>query len=527
MRLSGQSILATFYPPPAPVAGRGAGAGGAKQSETAQVKSIVATGPAHCVIRDEKEPEKQIDADTLTITTLLDSAGKPYPDSINATGHAHAVEMSADGMAAAQDIFSKQMDITLSPPPAKASLQKFLATGDVTATRVNGDRIKGDGLSEEIVDGEQVIHLWGSPPAQVIGSNGTLSGRELELKPKEQWAKVTGPGTIDCSKESDPKKPAQPMHVAWSQGAELKGDLINVNGDVSAETTDPTTGQASRATGDHAVLELVEVAAPATTPATVPAAAKAAADGDVDMLGNKQVKTVTLTDNATMTSTRLGADGLIVQRAFIEGSTIYTEVKEQRLKVPGKGRMLLEDHAPVAAGATTGPSHQPTTGGTHQPTTDQSVMGGHGATAFSWANGFLFDQGTRHCDITGAVVIRHLSDANKADWTTVTADKVTADFEPVDGAATKPAEGLDQSQMKLKRLGATGSVVIQTGGATVNASVVDYDPATELMTAIGSVDDPVTVTSQQGRRDGSFQQAVIDTRTNKIVRMLDFTGKSR
>lgn len=526
LHLAGSEIDTDFNTP----APRPPGAAGNKKPAGSQmdasIRQVVAQGPAQCIVRDDKSV-KTIDSDKLTIRTAADTAGHAYPQTIIADGNVRAAE--PDDL-----LLAHRMEATLSPiagkPTANSSdtpkfeLQQMLATGDVRVKGKDNQSAAGDDLLVEQQQGQTYIKLWGSPPALVSGQSGTLRGPVIEMRPHDQWAKITGTGQpgsclLDAIRAGAPGEPGQPMHVRWSNYAELRGaeNIVDVRGDVSADTIE-STGERNQATSDRASLELM--AAPTTRPASAKASSSDSLTGgaDLDLFKGKQIKTVSLLDNAKMTSTLSAADGSIIRREFLTGDRIDTYLIDQRLQVPGKGAMLLEEHPKpgqklaARAAATTSPS-----------------TGSNGSTGFYWTKSFIFDQRARNAVIEGSVEVVHLPDSPKPDATTVWADRVTAEFEPpamtkAAASPTSPTPALDENAQKLKHLTATGNVQIQTGGTTINASDVEFDPATELLTANGSPTRPVTFSS---RGNGTFQQAIIDVKENKIIKLTDFSGVVR
>ena len=231
---------------------------------------------------------------------------------------------------------------------------------------------------------------------------------------------------------------------------------------------------------------------------------------------------------------------MILQRAFITGNRIETNLPRQTMYVPGTGQMLLEDH-------------QKSTVASVSANSSASPTSGRGATGFWWSKSFAFDQHARQAVIDGSVIIKHINDAkpttaasapeaNKTDATTILADHVVADFEPVAGQPAMTAGQLQDAPLTLKQLTATGNVEIRAGagalprgatsnpaasGATIVCSTAIYDKTKEELTAMGTPDDPVRVYSNQGARQAAFGQVVIDARTNMVKSVSDFTGMSR
>jgi lipopolysaccharide export system protein LptA len=497
LRLGAQRIVADFDPP----------ATKTKTQTPAVLRRMVATGNSLCIIHDQKEPERSLASDQLIVEAAKDSQGNLYPRFVVALGKVHGVQED-------QEIWSQRLDATVAPIAQKVNqshyeVQSLLATGDVRAHGKNGQTAAGDALSVEEQGGEQFITLIGNPRAVVTGDNGVLRGPEIQFKPKESWANIVGPGTINCISSDQPGKPPRPMHVEWTKSALMDGDqnFVDVRGDVAADTKEET-GTVKTGSADHALLLLTP------TPTTHKSSTKS--KENTDPLGGKQVRLMELLGHANVGSILARPDGSIVRRAYLFGDRIDADLPKQKLTVPGPGRMLLEDHGKTTAAA---------------PTTQPAQ--GRGVTAFQWDKQFIFDQLANRAVIDGAVKIVHQADGSKTQ-STVRADEVTADFEPaVQKAATEPATdeppAASDVEPKLKHVVALGHVHIYTDTATIDAREVDYDPAAEELVAIGTEDDPVEVLTKSPHRAPEsyhFSKVWVDTRTNQIKRMQDFSGES-
>jgi hypothetical protein len=493
------------------------------------IRQVVAVGDADCLIHDEKGQDKSITTDKLTIVTGKDSGGQPYPRFITGQGNVHAQQEQ-------QELWSQKLYATVGPivgptglpsrgsGEARYQLQTLLATGDVRAKNdKDGNTAAGQALSIEEMNGKPVITLVGNPAAgddrtdmaTVSGPDGVLWGREIDAKPKDQWAAVAGAGAMDCVRAPEGRaeakeKQSQPMHVRWDKSAQLLGDQdrMEVVGHVVADTTE-ASGAVNTANSGRAVLLLMpSAAAHPKARSTSSSGGSPLADAKFDLLKDKQVKQVTLLDNAEVMSLLSASDGSILRRSYLNGQRIDAYLPEQRMVVPGAGRMLLEDHGKTDAKTQAAP--------------DQPQTGGYGITGFWWKNRFTFDQLAHQAVIEGSVMISHLPDGTHATLTQVWADTVIADFEP-----SAVASASSQQQPKLKDLRAQDNVHIVTPTQIIDAVNVSYDPNTEVLIATGSPEQRVRVSDRQNRGEAVFQEVWIDTRLNQIIKMVDFTGAAR
>jgi hypothetical protein len=56
---------------------------------------------------------------------------------------------------------------------------------------------------------------------------------------------------------------------------------------------------------------------------------------------------------------------------------------------------------------------------------------------------------------------------------------------------------------------------------------VTYDPATELLMAVGTPESPVHVYQNSDRGEATFEKVWIDTRTNEVKRVQGLIGQVR
>jgi hypothetical protein len=67
-------------------------------------------------------------------------------------------------------------------------------------------------------------------------------------------------------------------------------------------------------------------------------------------------------------------------------------------------------------------------------------------------------------------------------------------------------------------------VRVVSRGVTIEANDMVYDPVDEVLIARGSENVPVTVTDQQGRDNAAFSEIWWDTKSGRIIKMLDVQG---
>ena len=208
-----------------------------------------------------------------------------------------------------------------------------------------------------------------------------MTGPLITMEPKQGIAHVFGAGTMHILQEQADGSQSRPMDVKWTDHADMNGpaDRVDVIGNVAVRTLD-TDGTVNDATGDRIQIDLVKKPAPATQPATQPTvgraaiastqpatrpAKKGAADGmEMDLMKDKDARTITIHGNAKVISTLAGPDGKVLRQMFLTAPKIIYQLvdsKEQPAKtliVPSAGEMLVGDHRPP---------EKPKAGGREQP----------------------------------------------------------------------------------------------------------------------------------------------------------------
>ncbi|HUB24945.1 MAG TPA: hypothetical protein VL992_05915, partial [Tepidisphaeraceae bacterium] len=421
MRLTGQQIVADFARPD-----------GAAKNASPVVKRVTSTGDALCVIHDLKghQSDQSISTDLLTVETDQTDEGDLYPDLVTADGNVHAVQGE-------DQLWTKKLIATIAPTDtddedgstsdqSRYHLQTLLATGGVQARGKDGQSASGDVLSmDNRGDEPLVMLLGGAQPAMISGDNGTLRGPRIDARPDSHWGLVSGPGDIDAVQMAAPGKPPRPLHVQWQNSAEVDGDrnIVDLRGLVQAHSKDPG-GTIDDARADRAILYLVQGA---TEKPKKPARKTKTQTGapPFDLMSGKQVRQISLLNHAEIASATFSPAGKLLRRTTIAGDRIDAHLPEQRLVVPGPGRMLLEDYTPS-------PRRQ-------AATADPSAGAGRGETSFQWVKQFSFDEFAHRAVFDGPVTIVHWPDLSGKKGTTMLADRVTADFLPVTPAKGKIA----------------------------------------------------------------------------------------
>ncbi|MDB5333554.1 MAG: OstA-like protein, partial [Phycisphaerales bacterium] len=414
---------------------------------------------------------------------------------------------------------------------AAGELETMTARENVQVTGKDGAVATGDELVITTENGEPHVRLSSAANARVIDAKkNAIAGPVITAEPKKQLAHVIGAGTMHVLREQEPGKKPEPMDVVWTDRADMDGaaNRIDVLGSVQVDMTD-SDGALNHATGDHIRIDLkpkppaatqpatrptgrvaatqparlqkpgdktiASVGPAATRPATQPAKSGAIADSmQMDLMKDKDVKSITLDGKATVASTVSGKDGSIVRRFSLHGPTIIYSLVDaagqpgRSMLVPAAGQMLVQDHR-AAQPATKPKPGQPVA---NKNANEGQMDTGRGDTAFQWSKQLLYSESLHNAVMTGDVVIVHQNLEGKEDPVRMNADTVTAWFEPA--PQTKPAVAVapagQPAALQLKKLTAEGHIIVSRGGSQLSASRIDFDPVTHWMAASGSKDRP-------------------------------------
>jgi hypothetical protein len=326
------------------------------------------------------------------------------------------------------------------------------------------------------------------------------------------------------SSRKNPKEKPRPLQLTWQQNASLDGktNLAVVTGTVTANSQDDQ-GEDS-ASCDRIVATLVDVA-PTTVP-TAPSKQPAFADGD--FMKNKQVRLLSLQmdsaagsaasqQRAKIESYAHDADGYPLHQYDLLSRQIDVEPAAKRLTVNGPGDIFSKVSA--------APSTQPTT----QASSGESAPGisGAGNTAIDWHKLFSYDDSTHSALIEGDITIVHTGNTSKTQSVRLDhADVVQVEFYS-DAQQQNSVPANQTPGPKLKRVTATGSMVIRTSDKTIDCGEIDFDPTTEIMTCRGGQLRKVTIVDDNNISSGTCTEATFNVKTQELKKMTDVTGQGR
>ncbi len=505
----------------------------------------MASKMVHCELTGQNDKKQTIDCNALDMRTARSDDGKVYARQVNASGAVHAFD-------ADQDLRAGFVDLTLKPAmpteswesdddgepdsdtlirpatrpandgsdTAPAELEKMVARDQVQVTNKEGSRATGSELVITTESGVSHVRLTGSPLATVTDARkNVIAGPLILVEPKTGVAHIIGPGNMHVLQESRIGSPKpRPMDVAWIDRADMNGpaDRIDILGGVIVKTLD-ADGTHNTVTGDRVRIDLLHKLAPATqaatqattrladtrpvSPSTRPARHDAVASSmQMDVLKDKEVRTITIEGNGKVESSLAAANGTIARQFSLWAPRIIYQLigssdsPGKTMIVPTAGQMLVRDHRPS--------DKHPAP---DKPKKQDDEAGSRGDTAFQWKKRLVYSETDRRAVMTGDVVIVHQPDGKEsADGPLrINADQVTATFDPRKPdtravATTLPAQ--QEPAMQLKRLTADGHIIITRGPSSLSSEKIDYDPLTHWMTAHGTDEHPAFLDDPDPRR---------------------------
>jgi hypothetical protein len=216
------------------------------------------------------------------------------------------------------------------------------------------------------------------------------------------------------------------------------------------------------------------------------------------------------TTQPTIESKETDASGVVTRQYDLWADrSIEYDMMARRVTVDGPGNILAQQ----TASATT------------QPAPDyDSMIGGAGNTAIAWNKRFIYDQAKSAAVIEGAVRVVHRGLGPKPESVQLSdATIIQAEFEP----PAQQAPGAPPAEPKLQQVTAIGPITILTADKTIKCGEINFDPIQELLTCTPGVRDKVVVVDNNTLDNSTFDEAVLNLKTNELTRLTNVTGEGR
>ncbi len=467
---------------------------------TEQIKRVTATGNSVCRLKQNGQPTRGIDSDSLVLDTVTGPDGNAVPHQITADGNVKAFDPE-------QSLHAGHLEAVLIPkPPSKAGkkpadgdeeldIQSMDARSAVHAILKNGSTADSDQLHMKIVDSHHQVELDGNPAMLTNPQHSTLSGQVIHLFPDEdqQTVIVDGAGAAKMIRKQSTTQPTHPLNLSWTNNLTGSGatNTIDVSGKVTGTTID-AQGSEDSIISDSAHVDLMDVKPDAKNkPATQPL--------DIGQSSDKQIKMLTLLsdakDGVRAASILKSPDGTLLAQRELWTSKLIDDVVARKVTIPVPGYIFAEDHRKSA---------------TTNPTAGGGISGNNrGQMRIDWAKQLVYDQHTNQIIFDRDVHVVFLQDGkDAAPMTLKHCDRLIVDLK------TTPATASAGEKTQLDHLRAEGAVAFESKAMNFTAHTVDYDPATFRMTARASAEDPGT--EEQGGSSGSFEELVYNIQTQQV-----------
>jgi hypothetical protein len=481
------------------------------------LRTITASGHVAYTMISADGRKQDIECSRLNLATEKGPDKKIFVRSVEAEGPVHAFDDQ-------QELRCGQLAMKLLPttqpskdPSADVSamvVEHLLAQDTVIVSSNDGSLAKADQLTMETKAKVRTITLIGRPArveqSQHSEQQTILSGPSITFLPDSDHASVNGGGTLHAVQAPHEGKKPQPIDMSWTGGlsADGKTNLVEISNDVLV-TTHSEDGALDSAKGDRMRVELMSdpkaTTQPASQPSTKPSALARAGLGGAgtsDFFKDKIVKSVTLVDNAEVSSVLQDKRGL--RRMHLFAPLITFGVQDKSMDVPSAGRLLLEDNRARFGEAATAPATNSAVGGDMR-----------GATGFRWQKQLHYDDAQRQAKMIGSVKIVHeaLNDPKGERGFEANADEVDAELEPP--PATKAGDDSKTDSEKLKHVAAIGHVVYTSRQMHFEAARVDYDPNSHWLVARGDERTRAIMYDDQGSATGTFDELTYNLQTGE------------
>lgn len=476
----------------------------------AALRRLSAAGDVRCVVKDVAAA-RSIDCQRLTLETARDAGGRLYARQVSADGEVY----TRDDL---EDLSCSSLLLTLHAPTSRPTTRPEsdarFAAGDVQSVVAHGEvLVRGrdaagawaDVMRVEVPSGEPRVTLLGQP-AMLWKDDSLLNGPVVEIdgaKASQRLA-VEGPGTLKTTRRAAPDAPPEPVDVRWRTRLVASGatNRIECLGAVMAVQR-MADGTVNTARGEKAVLNLADKPA---TPSSRPSnKAPPAGIEQFAQVASKQLRDITLENDATVTSVLADDQGQLVRRMHLEAASIHVDQAGRKLSIPGEGRMFFIDRRKEAAAKDRTRPADPT-----------SLRG---QTAIAWKKHLVYEEASSELVVEGGVHIGHQGSGEQAAPLQMHADRVRAELEPArqqDARVVKADAADPMAHMQLKRLRAEGNLSLVTADKVYKLQSMDYDPATHWLVAAGTEGNPGRQLDQNGLEEGVFEELQFNTETGQV-----------
>jgi hypothetical protein len=227
-------------------------------------------------------------------------------------------------------------------------------------------------------------------------------------------------------------------------------------------------------------------------------------------MDNKAMKLAVLdggepSGDAQITAITHASDGAVQKRVNLFAPSLRIDPAEGLVSVPGAGRMLYENLTPAV------PTTQP----------GDSWSDASGTAAFEWNRELILSEKSLEAQMAGDVVVVHRQTPD-APLSRMESQRVVATFERSVAPTTAPDAPADtgktpQPTLSLIHLTADGGVHMTSEAIRFDSLNLDYDPASQTLSAGGDDMHPVLIYDSSNRVQGSLRAVRWNTLTRQIT----------
>lgn len=469
------------------------------------------TGP------DDPDKTLDLDSETLALTLTRDAEGNPQPSHLqaaalpgqlvtalqgdNTTFQAEQLDVDlAPGIASTQGS-GTSVPVTATNPPSEISAEVSGGGGDFEITRLRALRsVRVERSDEQLtltahaLDADPRINrleLFGENDdtfAKLTRGEDILEGVHLILLETQQTADALGPGRF--SARTDENDPTARMNVQWQTSMSFNNQIGAAFFAGAVESASTSATDDTSLTSHTLALEFVpqDFGTPGNS---VPVSespdsqasildlrrAHALADPDHDeSLVIFRAQTFAADDAAQAPLTRIAVEGrellFINQPPNLDNdSPIDDTIRVERLLIPGRGRLLLEDY------------RTPPTAETAEGDDDTRVaFAGRGQTLFDWGKSLSLDLVTNDLRLEGAgeldVYMAHNPNPKSqdpADLVMLNAQVLVADLTEAGGLGAY-VNG-NAPQIQIRKVTADGRIRLSMDTTKLEADHMEYEEA--------------------------------------------------
>ena len=481
-----------------------------------ELRSVLAAGGSRAVINPQKKDERTLDSDKLSLEM---AEGLEGPVVVLAEGNVD----SSDGKSVLK---ADTLQARLVPDEAgDLEMAELVANGSVEGSEVDGPRFRSDVMIATPIAGRRragedqplLVRLEGVEGRNAVVEVGAdvLAAPALEFNTADETVHVPGTGEV-YSVQQDASG-TWPLVVNWTGSMLGTQQRVLIDGEVRLEARH--SGQEAGAPSTfidvragNAEILLV----PTEQPPEQEARAKGPTSRPVDWSG--EIQQVTLRRELRGTVEERLNDTL--QRSFdlrAELLDVWPVGDQARLVIDSPGRILYRDlRPPTPPPAGEREAAAPTAGG----------FRGNAAVEWTRRLGYEPDTGLLQLDGGVAIVIEPAR-AREGDRQPaprpfrLDAEQVRVRSEQVE--SPNPGGGKSR-RTELRHIEATGLARFSTEGVSFEAGQIEFDPATNRITATGAQGTPVVVFDADGVPTGRFAELVYNLDTGQVERLRDLSA---